>query len=116
MDRHVTPATPTAGLTSTVRADRMKSRIALLLHDPFVAERVRRRLASAAERAEPGPEGVPLCLRGGQTARLRPAILQIKSARCRTLCGSIDCLCGQYPRELHESELTYGRAFELDAR
>jgi hypothetical protein len=85
----------------------LRSRIKVLLNDPRVAERVRRRLPLPAEADLPG---TPLCLRA--FAPHPPALLRIKAGQCRASCGSIDCLCGSYPRTLTPEEVFHGPRLE----
>jgi hypothetical protein len=89
---------------SPVAATFLRSRIAVLLNDPRVAERVRRRLPPP--RAAEDAAGTPLCLRAAFPHP--PAPLQIKAGQCRALCGSVDCLCGTYPRSLTPEEVSHG--------
>lgn len=90
----------------------LRSRIAILLGDPAVARRVGRRLARAAEAQPVHLAGSPPCLRAGG-AGARGAPMLVKSGRCRTICRSVDCLCGRYPRMLTDREIEDGR--RLDA-
>jgi hypothetical protein len=85
--------------------------IAVLLHDPRVAERVRRRLDQAAESAAADLAGTPPCFRAADAHPPSPVL--VKSGRCRAMCGSIDCLCGSYPRQLTDREVTHGRRLSL---
>jgi hypothetical protein len=86
------------------------ARIAVLLNDSRVAERVRRRLDRAAESAAVDHAGTPPCLRAAGAHPPSPVL--VKSGRCRSVCGSIDCLCGSYPRQLSDQEVTHGRRLE----
>jgi hypothetical protein len=88
-------------------------RIAVLLHDPRVAERVRRHLARAADADVADLAGLPLCLRA--RGAHPPTPVQVKSGRCRAVCGSVDCLCGFYPRQLSDREVSHGRRLEAIA-
>ena len=89
----------------------LRSRIAILLGDPAVARRVGRGLARRAEAQPMDIAGSPPCLRAAGEARSAPVL--VKSGRCRTICRSLDCLCGSYPRILTAREIEDGR--RLDA-
>ena len=86
---------------------KLRSRIAILLHDPAVAQRVGRRLARAAEAQPVDIDGSPPCLRAADAALRLP--VRVKGGRCRTICRSVDCLCGRYPRTLSDREIEDGR-------
>jgi hypothetical protein len=88
----------------------LRSRIAVLLNDPRVAERVRRRLSRPAKAAAVDLAGMPLCLRAAIPDP--PALLRIKAGQCRVACGNIDCLCGAYPRSLTPEEVSHGPRLE----
>lgn len=81
----------------------LRSRIAVLLNDPRVAERVRRRLP---QHAGTDAAGTPPCFRAAIPDL--PAPLRIKAGECRAVCGSVDCLCGAYPRILTPEEVLHG--------
>jgi hypothetical protein len=88
----------------------LRSRIAILLNDARIAERVRRRLP------QPAPAdgaGTPPCFRAAGIHP--PALLRIKAGQCRAVCGSIDCLCGAYPRILTPEEVSHGPRLEAVA-
>lgn len=102
-----TPGPSRAG-TST---GSLRSRIAILLGDPAVAQRVSRGLARVAEAQSVDIAGSPPCLRAAGAARGAPVL--VKSGRCQTVCRSVDCLCGRYPRILTDREIEDGR--RLDA-
>jgi hypothetical protein len=89
----------------------LRSRIATLLRDPAVARRVGRRLGRAAAVQRVDMAGTPPCLRAAGTSRSAPVL--VKSGRCRTICRSVDCLCGRYPHNLTDREIEDGR--RLDA-
>jgi hypothetical protein len=99
-----------APVQASCPADFVGARIAVLLRDPRVAERVRRRLARAAEADAADLPGVPPCLRARGAPASAP--VQVKSGRCRAICGSVDCLCGSYPRQLSDREVSHGRRLE----
>jgi hypothetical protein len=82
----------------------LRSRIAILLNDPRIAERVRRRLPPQPVTEDMA--GTPLCFRAAVLHP--PAPLRIKAGQCRAVCGSIDCLCGAYPRTLTPEEVSHG--------
>lgn len=98
-----------SSLAETSASDLLRSRIATLLADPGVAERVRRRLGRADGAAPAGDDGAgtPSCLRA--TAALTRLPVRIGRDHCRTACQSVDCLCGQYPRALSDGEIAAGR-------
>lgn len=81
----------------------LRSRIAILLNDPRVAERVRRRLPRQAADAV---AGTPTCFRAAADVAVVP--LRVKAGECRAICGSVDCLCGAYPRSLAPEEVVNG--------
>jgi hypothetical protein len=85
----------------------IRSRIAILLNDVRIAERVRRRLPQPAP-AEGA--GTPPCFRAAGDHP--PAPLRIKAGQCRALCGGVDCLCGAYPRTLTPEEVSHGPRLE----
>lgn len=89
---------------TTFSAAFLRTRIAVLLNDPRVAERVRRRLPPP--RATENIAGTPPCFRAAFHHPLVP--LRIKAGQCRALCGSVDCLCGAYPRSLTPEEVSHG--------
>jgi hypothetical protein len=88
----------------------LRSRIAILLGDPAVAQRIGRRLARAAEAQPLDIAGTPPCLRAAGMARAAP--VRVKSGHCRTICRSVDCLCGRYPRILTDREIEDGRRLD----
>jgi hypothetical protein len=90
--------------------EHLRSRIALLLGDPFVAERVRRRIALAEETAARERAGTPPCYRARDDAAFLRTLFG--NDRCRTRCRSVDCLCGRYPRALSIEEIDLGRTLE----
>lgn len=90
--------------------DHLRSRIALLLGDAGVAERVRRRLALAEEVAAREQAGTPPCYRARDGALCLRTLFG--SDRCRSRCRSVDCLCGRYPRALSIEEIDLGRTLE----
>jgi len=93
-----------------VATEVLRSRIAILLREPAVAQRVGRRLVRAAEASADHMAGTPPCLRA-ERATL-PAPVLVKSGRCRDICRSVDCLCGRYPRSLSTREIDDGRRLE----
>lgn len=93
------------------RSDFLRARIAVLLGDPGVAERVRRRLERSAAKAAITTEGTPPCFRAVDLRLPAPAL--IRTGRCRAVCRSVDCLCGSYPRVLSPQEVSDGRQLEL---
>ena len=94
----------------TIGSAVLRSRISVLLPDPRVAERVRRRLPRPADAAADDLAGMPLCLRA--LIPNPPALLRIKAGQCRVACGNIDCLCGAYPRSLTPEEVSHGPRLE----
>jgi hypothetical protein len=101
------PEPSPAGATTEL----LRSRIAILLGDPAVARRASRRLARAAEARPVDMAGSPPCLRAAGAVRAAPLLL-VKSGRCRSICRSVDCLCGRYPRILTDREIEDGRRLE----
>lgn len=88
----------------------LRARIAVLLLDPAVAARVRRRLDRAADASGFDLAGTPPCLRA--SAPHLPSLLRVKAGQCRAACGSVDCLCGAYPRSLTPEEVSHGPRLE----
>jgi hypothetical protein len=82
----------------------LRTRITILLNDPRVAERVRRRLPPPP--AAEDVAGTPPCFRAAFPRP--PAPLRIKAGQCRAICGGVDCLCGAYPRSLTPEEVSHG--------
>ena len=108
--RRNSPAIEPSGPQDSAATALLRSRIAVLLRDPAVAQRLSRRLARGAEDAALDMAGTPPCLRAAGVAPRSPVL--VKSGRCRAACRSVDCLCGRYPRSLSDQEIEHGRRLE----
>lgn len=87
----------------------LRSRIRTLLADPGVADRVSRRLRNGGTRnAIERPECFSPA--AGTVGAGRPAISE--EMTCHDMCGSIDCLCGRYPRWLSGKDVRHGPKLE----
>lgn len=89
----------------------LRARIATLLADPGVAERVRLRLARAPALADVA--GTPPCLRAVLPDREGPSPVLVRAGLCVAACGGIDCLCGRYPPRLDAREIDRSRLERL---
>ncbi len=100
--------------SSEMAAAYVRARIAALLRNPSVARNVQRRLDRAAEATAAALPGTPPCFRAATPTH--PDVILVKGGRCRHACGSVDCLCGAYPLQLSETEVSDGRRLEPMAR
>ena len=101
------------GRAASAGAEALRARIAALLADPAVAERVRLRLARARAPVPADAAGTPPCLRAILPARERRSPILVRAGRCVADCGGIDCLCGRYPPKLESREIARGRLERL---
>ena len=115
MRQRIILASAARTLAETSATDLLRSRIATLLGDPGVAARVRLRLSRGRDAKAGGGDmaGTPPCLRAGADVTRTPAL--VGKGRCRLVCRSVDCLCGQYPRSLSAAEIAEGGRRQLMA-
>lgn len=87
----------------------LRTRIRTLMVDPGVADRVRRRLQHVRTRLPLEP---PSCFSPASGA-FGPGSLAVSGdMTCHDVCGSVDCLCGRYPRWLSGKEVKNGPKLE----